>query len=117
MLPLESAGVFAGKRKIMSGPGKTLRYWSSRNVACSVFAKYGILVPEAFDEVAWQVVHSALWEVPRHFQIWAAKQVMDLAGTNEMQSQYKEGHCKMCPSCNSAVDRDHHVRHLSQQKP
>jgi hypothetical protein len=60
MLPLESAGVFAGKRKIMSGPGKTLRYWSSRNVACSVFAKYGILVPEAFDEVAWQVVHSAL---------------------------------------------------------
>jgi hypothetical protein len=64
MLPLESVEVFAGKRKITSGPGKTLRFWSSRKVARSVFAKYGILAPEAFDEVAWQVVHSALWEVP-----------------------------------------------------
>lgn len=43
--------------------------------------QYGILLPEAFNEVVWQVVHNALWEVPRFFQIWVAKQVMELTGT------------------------------------
>jgi hypothetical protein len=109
MLPLESVGVFAGKRKITSGPGKTLRFWSSRKVVRLVFVKYHILTPEAFDEVAWYVVHSVLWVVPRLFQVWAAKPVMELAGTNEMQSRYKEEHCKKCPSCNTAVETCGHV--------
>lgn len=109
MLPLEAVGVFAGRAKITSGPGETLRFWSSRIVARRVFQKYKILQPEAFDAVAWRVVHSALWEIPRMFQIWAAKQVMELAGTNEMQSRYKENHDRRCPSCNSAVETCGHV--------
>jgi hypothetical protein len=92
VLPLESVGVFTGKRKITSGPGKTLRFWSACKAARKVFFNYKILQPDQFDEVAWSVVHHAMWEVPRMFQIWAAKQVMELAGTNEMQSRYKEGH-------------------------
>jgi hypothetical protein len=60
MLPLESVGVFAGKRKITSGPGKTLWFWSSCMVARLVFVKYHILTPEDFGKVAWYVVHSAL---------------------------------------------------------
>jgi hypothetical protein len=73
MLPLESVGVFAGKRKITSGLGKTLRFWSARKAEHKVFFKYKILQPDKFDEVAWSLVHHALWEVPPLFQIWAAK--------------------------------------------
>jgi hypothetical protein len=109
MLPLEAVGVFAGRAKITSGPGETLRFWSARSVARRVFMKYKILQPDAFDEVAWHTVHHALWDIPRMFQIWAAKQVMNLAGTNEMQSRYKEGHDYRCPSCNCAVETCGHV--------
>jgi hypothetical protein len=92
MLPLESVGVFAGKQKITPGPGKTLRFWSACKAAHKVFFKYKILQPDQFDEVTWSVVHYALWEVPRMFQIWAANQVMELADTNKLQSRYKEEH-------------------------
>jgi hypothetical protein len=34
---------------------------------------------------------------------------MELAGTNEMQSRYKEGHGRRCPSCNVAVETCAHV--------
>jgi hypothetical protein len=109
MLPLEALGVFAGKTKITSGRGDVLRYWAHRTVAKRVFTKCKILMPDEFDEVAWRAVHSALWEVPRMFQIWATKQVMEIAGTNEMQSKYKEGHDKMCPSCSCRIETCGHV--------
>jgi hypothetical protein len=115
MLPLESVGVFAGKNKITSGPGKILRFWAARTAARNVFFKYKILQPDQFDEVAWSVVHHALWEVPRMFQIWAAKQVMGLAGTNEMQSRYKEEHDRRCPSCGVAVETCGHVLHCREE--
>ena len=86
MLPLEPIAVFAGKQKITLGPGGTLRFWAHRSIARRVMAKQKILFPDQFEEVAWSVVHQALWDVPRMFQIWAAKQVMELAGTNKKQS-------------------------------
>ena len=54
-------------------------------------------------------MHNTLWGVPRLFQIWAAKQVIELAGTNKMQSRYKEEYCKKCRSCNNAVETCGHV--------
>ena len=74
-----------------------------------VFVKYGNLLPEAFDEAAWQVVPNTLWEVPRLFQIWVEKQVMELASTNEMQSGCKEEHSKKFPGCNTAVEMCGHL--------
>jgi hypothetical protein len=115
MLPLEAVGIFAGKSKITSGPAETLRFWASRTIAKGVFTSQKILFGDAFDEVAWRVVHTALWEVPRLFQIWAAKQVMGLAGTNEMQARYKEGHDKKCPSCNVADETCGHILHCQEE--
>jgi hypothetical protein len=109
MLPLEALGVFAGKTKVTCGRGDVLRYWAHRTVAKRVFTKCNILMPDEFDEVAWRAVHSALWDVPRMFQIWATKQVMEIAGTNEMQSKYKPGHDKMCPSCSCRIETCGHV--------
>lgn len=109
MLPLEAIGIFAGRTKITSGPGETLRFWAAKTVARRVFHEYKILQPEAFDEVAWATVHRVLWDIPRLFQIWSAKQVMELAGTNEMQRRYKENHDPRCPSCCIAVETCGHV--------
>ena len=55
------------------------------------------------------MIHHALWDVPRLFQIWASKQVMDLAGTNLKQSTYKPEHSPICPSCTVAVESCGHI--------
>ena len=78
-------------------------------------AKQKILFGEEFEEVAWSVVHHALWEVPRLFQVWAAKQVMELAGTNEMQSRYKEGHDPLCPSCSQSLETCGHLLNCQEE--
>ena len=50
-----------------------------------------------FQEVAWMQVYDALHEVPRMFQIWAWKQVTNIAGVNSNQEVYKANHDPMCP--------------------
>jgi hypothetical protein len=42
------------------------------------------MLTDAFDEVDWPQVHWTLNEdIPRLFQVWASKQVMNLAATNK----------------------------------
>ena len=38
------------------------------------------------------------------FQIWASKQVMNIAGVNKNLAKYKSRHSKKCPSCNRAIE-------------
>jgi hypothetical protein len=64
---------------------------------------------DQFDEVYWQAVYKALHDVPRLFQIWAAKQVLDIAGTNVMQEKYTPNHDKRCPSCGDVDETCAHV--------
>ena len=109
MLPLEPVAIFAGKQKVTSGSDKYLRFWVHRSIAKKVFAKLKILQPEQFEEVAWEPVYDVLHEVPRLFQLWGCKQVMDIAGTNEMQSRYKENHCAKCPSCSVCTETCAHI--------
>jgi hypothetical protein len=40
---------------------------------------------------------------------------MGLAGTNEMQAHYKEGHDKKCPCCNVAVETCGHILHCQEE--
>jgi hypothetical protein len=44
------------------------------------------------------MVHTALRRVPRMFQIWACKQVMDIAPANGNQP-WERTLCPLCPSC------------------
>jgi hypothetical protein len=117
MLPLEAIGVFAGKTKVTSGRGDVLHFWAHRTLAKRIFMKCNILMADEFEEVAWRwrAVHSALWDVPRMFQIWATKQVMEVAGTNLMQSKYKEGHDKMCPSCICCIETCGHILRCQEE--
>ena len=45
-------------------------------------------------------MYDALHEVPRVFQIWACKQVTNIAGVNYNQAVYMANYDPMCPSCN-----------------
>ena len=61
-----------------------------------------ILDADAFDEVAWRQVFNTLHSLPRLFQIWACKQVTNIAATNKREHQIKKRkkiyHDPRCPS-------------------
>ena len=101
MFPLEPVAVFVGQEKMTSDTAESLRFWAHRKLAKDTFFHLGIMSSDAFDEVAWRPVYDALHSVPRLFQLWACKQVMEVAGTNVNQAHYKEGHDPHCPKTRS----------------
>jgi hypothetical protein len=65
---------------------------------------------DAFDEVDWQQVHLMLNdEVPRLFQVWANKQVMNLEAMNKnLHQQHRNGWSNKCPCCMIHVEMAEH---------
>jgi hypothetical protein len=59
----------------------------------------------------WPQVHRTLNEdVPRLFQVWASKQVMNLAATNKNLCQrHRDGWSNKCPCCTIHVETAEHV--------
>ena len=114
MFPLEPVAVFVGQEKMTSDTGDSLRFWAHHKLARETFFQLGIMSAADFDEVAWRHVYDALYSVPRLFQLWACKQVMEVAGTNVNQAQYKEGHDPHCPSCSVALETCSHVLHCNE---
>ena len=114
--PLEPVTVFAGESKITSDTLGRLRYWAHRRLASDSFFKLKSLSPEGFEEVAWEEVYTALHGVPRLFQLWAAKQVTGVAGTNEYQARYKDEHDPRCPSCDRAIETCGHILHCQEEE-
>ena len=112
--PLEPVTMFVGDEKMTSNTSAHLRFWVHRQLAEETFFKLGILNPESFREVAWEEVYATLHEVPRMFQLWAAKQVMGIAGTNSYQARYKDDHDPHCPSCDNAIETCAHVLHCCE---
>ncbi len=49
-------------------------------------------------------------EVPRLFQVWACKQVMNLAATNKnLHWRHRDGRSNKCPCCTLHVETAKHV--------
>ena len=92
-----------------SDTGPIMRYWAHKQLAQTFFDAEQILFAHQFAEVDWPMVYATLHEVPRMFGVWACKQVMNIAGTNFNQSQYKEGHNPQCPSCDACNETCAHV--------
>jgi hypothetical protein len=62
------------------------------------------------------MVHGALHWVPRMFQIWACKQVMNIAPTNGSWP-WEQDLCPLCPSCGQARETCSHIllcNHMGQ---
>ncbi len=84
VFPLEPICMFLESTKMTSDTGAHIRYAADRQVARKFFHKTSRMFTDAFDEVDWLQVHRTLSdEVPRLFQVWACKQVMNLAATNK----------------------------------
>ena len=109
VFPLESVAVFVGAEKMTSDTGDSLRFWAHQQLARATYSTLGVMAAESFDEVAWRQVYDAMHGVPRLFQLWACKQVMDEAGTNLKQSRYTVGHDPRCPSCAQELETCGHV--------
>ena len=62
---------------------KHVRFCVHKHIAKEVFAKLRVLDEGQFEEVEWGMVWGALKEVPRMFQVWTSKQVMNVAGVNK----------------------------------
>jgi hypothetical protein len=91
VFPLELICMFVEGTKITSNTGAHIRYAAGRQVACKFFHETSRMFTDAFDEVDWPQVHWMLSdEVPRLFQVWACKQVMNLAATNK---NLRQRHC------------------------
>jgi hypothetical protein len=96
--PLEPLGVFLGRNKLTSDKGEKLCFWVQAQLAQEQFYEADILYGLQFDSVDSEMVHGALHWIPRMFQIWVCKQIMDIAPTNGNRPWETEL-CPLCLSC------------------
>ena len=107
--PMEPLVIYAGKEKITTDSGETVRQWAHKQIAKPIFAKRKVLDAEAFELVDWKNYWTAMHMFPRLFQIWACKQIMSLAATNKARSRFTEDCSPMCPSCGIEEETCAHV--------
>ncbi len=109
--PLKPIRMFVEGKKMTSDTGAHIRYAAGRQIARSFFHQTSRMFTDAFDEVDWPRVHRTLnEEVPRLFQVWACKQVMNIAATNKnLSRRHRDGRCDKCPCCTIHVETAAHV--------
>ena len=98
-----------------SDTGARIHFWVHKQRAEEVFWNQKILLSDQFKEVDWDMVYSALHEMPRMFQIWACKQVMVVAGTNLYQSKYWRNNDPKCPSFTRCVESCAHMLECQEE--
>ena len=99
-LPLEPICMVVEGKKMTSDTGAHIRYTARHQIARSFFHQTGRMSTDAFDEVDWHVHRTLNEEVPQPFQIWACKQVMNIATTNKnLSRRHWDGRSDKCPCC------------------
>jgi hypothetical protein len=103
--------MFVEGKKMTSDTGPLIRYVAGRQVAHLFFHKTLRMFTDAYDEVDWPNVHCTLnKEVPRLFQVWACKQVMNTSATNKnLRRCHWDGCSDKCPCCTIHVETAEHV--------
>jgi hypothetical protein len=96
--PLKPICVFLVKNKLTSDKGERLKFWVQQQQARSYYHNADIIYGPQIDTIDWEMVHTMLCPVPRMFQIWACKQVMDIAPANRTRP-LEQNLCPLCPSC------------------
>jgi hypothetical protein len=108
LFPLESVGVFVHGEKMTSDMGGSIRYWAHYQLAREYYHKHNILSHEQFDVIDWKSIHSTLHDLPRLFQLWASKHVLNIAGTMKFLS-HQDGRSTLCPSCHECDETCKHI--------
>ena len=96
------------EEQVTSDKGEKLCFWVQTQIAQAQFHAADILYGQKFDSVDWDMVTKALNKVPQMFQIWACKQVMNIAPTNG-NHPWEQDLCPLCPSCNQVCETCEHV--------
>ena len=107
--PLEPIAIYAGKDKLSGDMSDMIRYWTNRQIARPLFAARSIMDGATFDKVDWYNFWNAMHSTPRLFQVWASKQIMNLAYTNKFRAKFMEGLSPLCPSCKLVEETCCHV--------
>jgi hypothetical protein len=106
--PLVPICVFLGWNKLTSNKGEKLRFWVHNQLTRSWFHDASILFTDEFNKVDWEMIHIALRRVPRMFQIWACKQIMDIVPANGNRP-WERLLCPLCPSCTQVPETCSHI--------
>ena len=106
--PLEPICMYVGGEKMTSDTSQHINFNAHRQLAKAFFKSKGILTNKQFEEVDWKSVHGTLHSLPKLFQLWASKHVLDVAGTMKFLS-YQDKRAPTCPSCKKCVEDCAHV--------
>jgi len=109
--PIKTICMFVEGKKMTLDMGAHIRYAAGRQIAQSFFHQTSRMFTDTFDRVNLPHVHRTLnEEVPRLFQVWACKQVMNITATNKNLSQrHRDWRCDKCPCCTIHVETTAHV--------
>ena len=107
--PLESMVCFVGSEKMTTETGAAIRFWAHRRLAREAMVQGKILSGTQFDLIAWEMVSRGLHSTPKMFQVWACKQVWDIAATNYLRSKWDRTVKMWCPSCRRCAETAAHV--------
>jgi hypothetical protein len=109
--PLEPLTLFVGEDKATTKSGPSIRYEAQLREARMVFMERGVLQSEQFDLVDWPRVHQTLHDVPKMFQIFLCKQVLDVSANNRYLHKQKAapGNSPMCHSCTTHQECAGHI--------
>ncbi len=109
--PLEPICMFVEGKKMTSDTGAHIRYAARCQVARSFFHETGRMSPDTLNKVDWPHVHRTLHEeVSRLFQVWACKQVTNIAAMNKNLSQrHRDGWSDKYPCCTIHVETAEHI--------
>jgi hypothetical protein len=108
MFPLKPIGLFVNGEKMTPGTGSHIRFWAHYQLAQKFYKDQKILSYHQFDKVDWPSVHQTLHNLPRLFQVWAAKHILGIAGVIKFLAQ-QDNRCPMCLSCNICVESCSHM--------
>jgi len=106
--PLESICVFVEGEKMTSDTGSHIRFAAQLQLAKQFYNRHGVLTTRQFNQVDWLSVYTTLHGLPRLFRVWACKQVMNIAPTNQNLAR-RDGRCATCPSCGMHAETTEHV--------
>ncbi len=109
--PLKPICMFVEGKKMTSDTGPHIRYAAGQQVVRLFFHETLRMFTDAFDKVDWPNVYCILnEEVPRLFQVWACKQVMNISATNKNLSRcHQDGCSDKCPCCTIHVETVEHI--------
>jgi hypothetical protein len=108
---LKPTCMFVKGKKMMSDKGPHIGYAAGQQVVHSFFHEILWMLTNAFNKVDWPNIYPTLnKEVPRLFQVWTCKQVINIAATNKNLSwRHQDGCSDKCPCCTIHVETAEHV--------